>query len=277
MKLIIFTTCKPFIDDDAWRQEQAIKSWMLLEGMEKQIIIIGNDAGTKEICEKHNLTHEPNIKTLLGVPYLYSMFEIANKYATDDDVLLWTNADMLYFNTMITCIKSFKRNLAVNELKKYLLIGRRIDWFNPRKLKHEDLNENIIKNINWHNTQSVQVSLMESLNYECAYHQMTGIDYVIHSKSTFVDIIDPNLVIAGWRHDMVLVGAGISNNIFTCNISDVNPCIHQNHDYNGQNQSKRPGTNNPLWVNNQRCYGIQRAISDAPHKMFIKNDEYKII
>ena len=40
MKLIIFTTCKPFIGDDAWRQEQAIKSWTLLEGIEKKIIII---------------------------------------------------------------------------------------------------------------------------------------------------------------------------------------------------------------------------------------------
>ena len=63
MKLIIFTTCKPFIGDDEWRQAQAIKSWILLENIEKKIIIMGNDEGTKEICEKYNLIHEPNIKT----------------------------------------------------------------------------------------------------------------------------------------------------------------------------------------------------------------------
>ena len=38
MKLVIFTTCKPFIGDDAWRQEQAIKSWTLLEGIEKKLL-----------------------------------------------------------------------------------------------------------------------------------------------------------------------------------------------------------------------------------------------
>ena len=38
MKLIMFTTCKPFIGDDSWRQEQAIKSWNLLKGIEIKII-----------------------------------------------------------------------------------------------------------------------------------------------------------------------------------------------------------------------------------------------
>ena len=106
MKLIIFTTCKPFIGDDAWRQEQAIKSWTLLNGIEKQIIIIGNDEGTREICEKYNLIHEPVIKTLLSVPYLYEMFLIANKYATEEDVMLWTNSDMIYFQDMIKKIRT---------------------------------------------------------------------------------------------------------------------------------------------------------------------------
>ena len=109
MKLIIFTTCKPFIGDDAWRQEQAIKSWTLLEGIEKKIIILGNDEGTKEICDKYNLIHEPDIRTLQGVPYLYDMFLIANNYANDEDVMLWTNSDMIYFQDMIDNILSFKK------------------------------------------------------------------------------------------------------------------------------------------------------------------------
>ena len=98
MKLIIFTTCKPFINDDSWQQEQAIKSWTLLANIEKKIIILGNDEGTQEICEKYNLIHEPDIKTLDGVPYLYEMFLTANKYADEDDVMLWTNSDMIYFH-----------------------------------------------------------------------------------------------------------------------------------------------------------------------------------
>jgi hypothetical protein len=45
MKLVIFTTCKPFIGDDSWRQEQAIKSWTLLTNIEVKIIIIGESEG----------------------------------------------------------------------------------------------------------------------------------------------------------------------------------------------------------------------------------------
>ena len=139
MKLIIFTTCKPFVCDDDWRQEQAIKSWTLLKGIETKIIILGNDKGTQEICEKYNLIHEPNIKTLEGIPYIYEMFLIANKYANDDDVMLWTNSDMIYFEDMITTILSFKQQKP-NE-KNYLLIGQRIDWHNPKILEIEqDLN-----------------------------------------------------------------------------------------------------------------------------------------
>ena len=125
MKLIIFTTCKPFINDDKWRQEQAIKSWTLLENIEKKIIIIGNDIGTKEICEKYNLIHEPNIKTLDGVPYLYEMFLTANNYANNDDIMLWTNSDMIYFQDMITTILNFKQQKP--DEKNYLLVGGRID------------------------------------------------------------------------------------------------------------------------------------------------------
>ena len=104
MKLIIFTTCKPFIGDDAWRQEQAIKSWISLTGIEKKIIIIGNDEGTKEICEKYNLIHEKNIRTLENIPYLDDLLQIGAKHADKDDYLLWTNSDMIFYNEMINNI-----------------------------------------------------------------------------------------------------------------------------------------------------------------------------
>ena len=96
MKLIIFTTCKPFINDDAWRQEQAIKSWTMLEGMDKIIIVMGNDKGTKEICQKYNIIHEPEVKNLYGVPYLHAMFEIAIKYADKIHVDLTRNNNNLF-------------------------------------------------------------------------------------------------------------------------------------------------------------------------------------
>jgi hypothetical protein len=269
MKLIIFTTCKPLFGDDAWRQEQAIKSWTLLENIEKLIIIIGNDYGTKEICEKYNLIHEPNIKNMDGVPYLYDMFLIANKYAKDDDVMLWTNSDMIYFQDMITTILSFKE-LHPHE-KNYLLVGQRHDWHNPKILEEFD-KCTFLEKMNLKNIPSIKVEKLNSLYNECSLHPACGIDYVLHSKTTFLNNLDPNLVIAGTRHDMIMLGVGLEKHYFTCDITNTCLVIHQNHDYINSNKNL-----SKLKNNNQKCKGTQRYISDSPFKTTIINNEIKFI
>ena len=268
MKLIIFTTCKPFINDDKWRQEQAIKSWTLLENIEKKIIIIGNDIGTKEICEKYNLIHEPNIKTLDGVPYLYEMFLIANNYANNDDIMLWTNSDMIYFQDMITTILNFKQQKP--DEKNYLLVGGRIDWYNPKIL--EKINKEYFgNNINLNNKFiDGNIRFTESNKFECCRHPMSGIDYVIHSKTTFLNNLDPNLVIAGTRHDMIMLGVGIDKKYFTCDITDTCTVIHQNHGYSYKNVNK-------LKNNNFRCFGNQRWIYESPYKSIITNNKIQFV
>lgn len=267
MKLVIFTTCKPFKDDDAWRQEQAIKSWTLLEGMEKIIIIIGNDEGTKEICDKYNLIHEPNIKTLFGVPYLYEMFLIANKYTNNDDVMLWTNSDMIYFQDMINTILSFKK-LKPYE-KNYLLVGGRIDWYNPKLLETLDKNS-FCNNINLNKFIDVNIRFTESSKYECCEHPLCGIDYVIHSKTTFLNNLDPNLVIAGTRHDLIMLGVGIDKKYFTCDITQTCFVIHQNHGYKYKDVNK-------LKTNNYKCYGNQKWIYHSPYKSIHTNNGIQFV
>lgn len=267
MKFIIFTTCKPFINDDAWRQEQAIKSWTLLEGIEKKIIIIGNDKGTKEISEKYNLIHEPNIKTLDGVPYLYEMFLIANKYAEDSDIMLWTNSDMIYFQDMITTILNFKHKKP--DEKNYLLVGSRIDWHNPKKLEKIS-KDDFFNKINLKNKGTTNIEKLDSLYNECSIHPPCGIDYVIHSKTTFLNNIDPNLVIAGTRHDMIMLGVGIDKKYFTCDITNSCPVIHQNHGYSNKNFSQ-------LKNNNLKCKGNQKSITDCSYRTIITDNIIKFI
>jgi hypothetical protein len=279
MKLIIFTTCKPFLGDDAWRQEQAIKSWTLLEGIEKKIIIIGDDKGSKEICEKYNLIYEPGIRKLHGVPYLYPMFEIANKYADEEDIMLWTNSDMIYFNHIIDCIKYFKE-IHSNE-KNYLLVGSRTDWMNPSILENIDYTD-FIKNISINNVSpkvGVSICKQYSSKYECYIHAPCGIDYVVHSKTTFINNINKDLVISGTRFDMIMVSIGILNNFFTCNISLCNPCIHQNHGYlhKGGTHGAYSKFAQELYNNNVKCGGQLNSIMDCKYKMIMKDNKLEII
>ena len=280
MKLVIFTTCKPLIGDDKWRQEQAIKSWTLLKGMEIIIIIIGNDEGVKELCEKYNLIHEPHVRNIKNVPFLHDMLEIGVKYSEPDDYLLWTNSDMIYYQHMIENIIRFKYFRKVNtSIQNFALVGGRTDWHNPKILK--DISYNLfISNLNINNKNTTDICQTNSSKYECSYHALCGIDYVIHSPTTFINKIDKQLVIAGTRHDMILVGTSISNNYYTCNITDTNPVIHQNHGYpkgythmNIVNDNHhRNNILNVLKYNNMRCNGIMKNISDAPYKTFFLNN-----
>ncbi len=272
MKLIIFTTCKPFIGDDAWRQEQAIKSWTLLEGIEKKIIVMGNDEGTREICEKYNLIHEPNIKTLNDVPYLHDMFVIANKYANDHDILLWTNSDMIYFQQMITAIYSFKINYQHE--KNYLLVGQRIDWHNPKIIPNLTYSL-FFEKINLKNSPTTNVCMLDSSYNECSLHPPSGIDYVLHSKSTFENNMNKDLVIAGTGHDMLMLGMGLQKNFFTCDITSINPVIHQNHGYlNNDNKNILKKNNQKYFSHN---YRLLKYIHECKHKTILDNNEIKFI
>ena len=114
MKLVIVTTCKPFEEDIAWKQEQSMKSWTMLKGIELKIIVVGDDKGVKEICDKYNFIFRPDVKKKGPVPYLVSMLNIAYEYASEDDVVMWTNADMTYGQDLIETIL-FLKSLYYNK------------------------------------------------------------------------------------------------------------------------------------------------------------------
>ena len=284
MKLIIYTTCKPFRDNDLWRQEQAIKSWIQLEGIEKKIIICGDDYGTDEICKKYDLIHRPDIRKLDGVPYLHDMFEIANEYADTSDYLLWINSDMICFNDMIQNILSFDKlrqmNKNNNSFKDFILIGRRWNWENPKKLdsinKKHFMNK-MVTNLN----KSVLIKQYSDDKYYGNLHPQTGIDYVIHSKTTFINKISKELVIAGTGHDMIMVGTALRNNNFCCNISNTNFIIHQNHNIreerHGLTDSNFDYSN--IISNNRKIqyqdWDLLKGISDVKNITCIESDEIK--
>jgi hypothetical protein len=267
--LIIFTTCKPFQGDDAWKQDQAIKSWTQLNGIRKKIIIIGNDIGIKEVSQKYNLIHCPNVKTLENIPFLDSMFEIANSYADNNDYMMWCNSDIIFFNDLIKNIKKFDELRISNKVhfKNFLLTGQRYDWHNPKIINNLN-KETFMENMNSKNMRSTSVQQLDSQKYECSLHLPCGIDYLIHSKTSLKNKFDKKLVIAGQRHDMILFGIGINNDYFTCDISKTNFIIHQNH---GEFRKKIE----VLVKNNSFCEGIQMGMETSLFESQYCNNKIK--
>tara|TARA_Y100000817_G_C16861676_1_gene546024 strand:+ start:1639 stop:2394 length:756 start_codon:yes stop_codon:yes gene_type:complete len=243
MKLIFITTCKPFDEEYSWKQEQSIKSWMALKGIEKKIIIVGNDKGVKDFCEENNLIHHPNIKTFGPVPYLHDMLEVANSHAAQEDVIIWTNADMIYFQNMVDTIMAFKRQINT---KDYILVGQRYDWKQPRKIDITDPSviDHIIKN-------------------ESTLHASCGIDYVIHSKTSLVGHFHKDLVIAGTSHDMKILGVGMKNSIPTIDCLKTITAIHHDH--------SRPPVDKKRLNNNQRCSGKMVSTDQVPNISSLSN------
>ena len=235
MKLIFITTCKPFDEEYSWKQEQSIKSWVNLEGIEKQIIIVGNDAGVAGLCQKYDLIHHPDIRCLGPVPYIYDMLQVAASYANNDDLIIWTNADMIYTQTLIDTIKAFKNNYTE---KDYLLVGQRWDWKTPRIIDTND--NNIIKKI---------------ISEECNLHASCGIDYIIHSKTSLLGHFDTNMVIAGTTHDMKMLQVGLNRRIPTVNCTNTILTIHHNH--------SRPPVDPKRLQNNRNTHGRQAWIHEC--------------
>ena len=156
------------------------------------------------------------------------------------------------------------------------MIGKRHDWFNPKILENLS-KEHFLSNIFLNEKTTMRVTKTNSEKREIAEHPSTGIDYVIHSPTTFINKLNKELVIAGTMHDMILVGTSLKNNYFTCNISETNFCIHQNHS-KVENHNNR--VNSKILINNNHRFGnitLMRKISDAPFKTIKINDKIMFI
>lgn len=254
MRLIIFTTCKPMIGEDKWRQEQAIKSWIQLKDIEIKVIVFGNDKGVDELCEKYNLTHIPVVDNLAGVPRVKAMFETSASFAKPEDYMMWTNADIIFFQNLVDNIKMFDVHRKSKNIVNFALVGARLDWNNPCILP-QITKEHFFGNIKINKmigNQRLTKTIVKSDKYEC--HPITddAIDYIIHSPTTYKDKIHQCLVIAGCYHDSILMWLATQSNYLTLNMSQTITAIHQNHGITEQSRNREKNT---LQVNNGNYLG----------------------
>ena len=99
MNLIFVTTCKPFTDENSIIiQPQSILSWYKLnnyKNIKVKIIIVGDEKGIKQFCDNNKFNNRNDIKKFLIYPYISEMLRIANEYASNDDVIILSNYDII--------------------------------------------------------------------------------------------------------------------------------------------------------------------------------------
>lgn len=104
----IFSTCRSFLHPKfGLIQRNAIQSWLLITP-KPEILIMGNEPGSKEICEEFGLIHVPDIEiTELGTPIISSMFAKAEEMATHDTLCL-VSSDILFFDDAMIAVERLR-------------------------------------------------------------------------------------------------------------------------------------------------------------------------
>ncbi|MDR2605400.1 MAG: hypothetical protein LBC55_08665 [Desulfovibrio sp.] len=117
----LFAVPKPFRGLEKIIQRNSVRSWLWLEP-KPEVILMGDDEGTAEICEEFGLRHVPDIRrNERGTPLLDDIFLKAQE-STDTEVLCYVNADIILFDIMQAIAR------ALNKFDAFLLVGQRLNY-----------------------------------------------------------------------------------------------------------------------------------------------------
>jgi hypothetical protein len=234
--ITIFSSPKPFKGHVGIIQENAIKSWTLLEP-KPEIFLIGNEKGTAEICKKLELKHIPKIKcNESGTPLVNDMFEKAQQ-CSNNKILCYVNSDII--------LKSdFMKALNNVDLKKFLMIGQRWDIEMKKSLDFKPGWEKNLRGKRQH---------------------PAGMDYFVFTRGLWKKI--PKFAVGRTIWDNWLVYKAYLNKVPVIDASKAVRAMHQKHGY-GDVSKKNKVWKGPEAVNNLRLAGSHVpsfSLHDATH------------
>ena len=225
MQKITFVCCpKPFLPEFAYIQNNAIMSWTKLETVEK-IIICGNEEGVEEYAnELMTKINRRSVEILYiknivvneyGTPLVNHLFKIGaencNKY------VCYINSDIVLLSDFDNTLKSFLHdNPTQND---FLMVGRRWDWYNPEAIEFDE---------NW------QTKYKEKALKDGRMHEDTGIDYFLHTSTTFPNMW-PFAIGKFWWDNWVVGNAYKRQNVMTIDATNTIFAIHQNSPWFSKN------------------------------------------
>jgi len=209
--LTIFSCPKAFKGHIGIIQRNAIQSWTLLRP-KPEIILIGDEEGTAEICREFGLRHLPGIeRNERGIPLVNAIFREGVASASNRYVC-YVNADILLLNCFLEAVS---RAIKLMAKDVFLIIGRRWDLELGEPLNFKDTH--------WDSKLRIHVRSYEKLGLP------TGIDYFFFPKGLWKNI--PPFTLGRCHWDNWLVYDISSRRIPVIDITAVTTVIHQKHDY----------------------------------------------
>lgn len=208
MNVIIISTFKPFLKEFETEQTNALKSWKKLRCNPK-IVIVGDDMGVKEICEKENVINHVHVeKSEYGTPLVGDIFKKGWEYATAEDICVFVNGDIILTDSFCDAIDRFIKEYPNYKELKYLITATRFDWYNFKLIDFDNPNwEDDIKN-----------------GMDGKYSDPNAGDIFIHRKGTFVV---PKSGIAKMSYDSWIMANANKYFDVTINATSVMKLYHQ--------------------------------------------------
>ncbi len=245
--LSIFSCPKPFRDSSNIIQRNAIKSWTLLQPR-PEIILVGKENGTVEVCKEFGIRHIPEIQqNEYRTPLISSIFSEAEK-ATIYSLMCYINADIMLMNNFIEAVQE-----VAQQMQEFLIVGHRWDL---------EIKEPIDFSGEWKEGLEADISMRGK------FHAHTGIDYFVFPKGLIKDI--PPFLVGrpGW--DSWLIYHARSRNIPVVDITSVATVVHQNHDYSHHSEGEYG-----VWKGREAQYNLfliggyhyLYTLKDATHKL----------
>ncbi|MDR2604791.1 MAG: hypothetical protein LBC55_05505 [Desulfovibrio sp.] len=204
----LFAVPKAFRGLEKIIQRNAVRSWLRLEP-KPEVILMGDDCGTAEICEEFGLRHVPDIRRNdLGTPLLDDIFLKARESA-DTEVLCYINADIILFDIMEAAARALKK------FDTFLLVGQRLDYdvTSEQDFSHPDHAATFMK-------EALENGIM---------HTPTGMDYFAFTPGLWENI--PPFALGRTAWDTWLLHDNLQARRPVIDCSGFVTAIHQNHGY----------------------------------------------
>jgi hypothetical protein len=208
--ITVFSTPKPFVSHIDIIQRNAIRSWQRLDPS-VEIILVGDDAGTAEVCQELGINHIKEIKrNRYGTKYLSSVYDQVQEVASYP-ILCHVNCDIVLMSDFLHAAMCVSK--ATNH---FLMAGRRWDVDIRHFLDFSDTN--------WeYNLRRIALEANRS-------RPAQWIDYFVFPKGFYYKKI-PEFVIGrpGW--DNWLLWYALTFQAVVVDASKAVLAVHQNHDY----------------------------------------------
>ena len=245
--LTFFTIPKAFTGHAGLIQANALRSWCRLDPR-PEIILYGNDAGVAEAAAAFGVVHEPVVGTNRhGTPLVSDAFKCASR-AARSNVLIFSNADMLYDESLLQTAS------ALQFQPKFLASGQRWDL-------------NVVQSLDGAGPE-IWRTLFAGRKETARLHGMSGMDYFMFPRTLPLEMPEFAVGRVGW--DNWLVWHCRMTGVPVIDVTGSVAALHQNHDYS---HTKLGG---------QHVYGPERdlnvrAAGGLSHMLTLREADWRLV